>query len=131
MEALKKEHPSIKEVRGMGLIVGVQIDADLGAIVAKAMEKGLLLITAGSNAIRFVPPLVVTKKKLIGPCRFFLNVYKKMGQVVPFRLSKTIIGYRQSLLHVVTWGSDPTHRSGYGIACPILRAGSRQENAYL
>lgn len=64
LEALKKEHPSIKEVRGMGLIVGVQIDADLGAIVAKAMEKGLLLITAGSNAIRFVPPLVVTKKEI-------------------------------------------------------------------
>jgi acetylornithine/succinyldiaminopimelate/putrescine aminotransferase len=48
----------------MGLIVGVQIDADLGAIVAKAMEKGLLLITAGSNAIRFVPPLVVSKTEI-------------------------------------------------------------------
>ena len=32
--------------------------------VAKAMEKGLLLITAGSNAIRFVPPLVVTKAEI-------------------------------------------------------------------
>ncbi|PKM48892.1 MAG: aspartate aminotransferase family protein, partial [Firmicutes bacterium HGW-Firmicutes-6] len=64
LEALKKDHPAIKEVRGMGLIVGVQIDADLGAIVAKAMEKGLLLITAGSNAIRFVPPLVVTKAEI-------------------------------------------------------------------
>ena len=64
LEALRKDHPAIKEVRGMGLIVGVQIDADLAVIVAKAMEKGLLLITAGSNAIRFVPPLVVTKKEI-------------------------------------------------------------------
>ncbi|MBU4540448.1 MAG: acetylornithine transaminase [Firmicutes bacterium] len=64
LEALQKDHPAIKEVRGMGLIVGVQIDADLAVIVAKAMEKGLLLITAGSNAIRFVPPLVVTKKEI-------------------------------------------------------------------
>jgi len=64
LEALRKDHPAIKEVRGMGLIVGVQIDADLAVIVAKAMEKGLLLITAGSNAIRFVPPLVVSKKEI-------------------------------------------------------------------
>jgi Ornithine/acetylornithine aminotransferase len=64
LEALKKAHPAIKEVRGMGLIVGVQVDADLGAVVAKAMQKGLLLITAGSNAIRFVPPLVVTIEEI-------------------------------------------------------------------
>lgn len=64
LEALKTDHPSVKDIRGMGLIVGVQIDADLGGIVSKAMDKGLLLITAGSNAIRFVPPLIVTKKEI-------------------------------------------------------------------
>jgi predicted acetylornithine/succinylornithine family transaminase len=64
LEALKQDHPTIKDVRGMGLMVGVQAEGDLGAIVAKAMEKGLLLITAGSNAIRFVPPLVVTNAEI-------------------------------------------------------------------
>ncbi|MBC3798204.1 acetylornithine transaminase [Acetobacterium tundrae] len=64
LEALKKEHPSIKDVRGMGLMIGAEVDDDLGVIVAKAMDKGLLVITAGSNAIRFVPPLIITKKQI-------------------------------------------------------------------
>ncbi|MGV8906978.1 MAG: acetylornithine transaminase [Acetobacterium sp.] len=64
LEALKKDHPAIVEVRGLGLIIGVEVSADLGAIVAKAMEKGLLLIGAGSNAIRFVPPLIVSKQEI-------------------------------------------------------------------
>ena len=64
LEALKEDHPSIVEVRGMGLIIGVEVSADLSTIVAKAMEKGLLLIGAGSNAIRFVPPLIVSKVEI-------------------------------------------------------------------
>ncbi|MBC3889094.1 acetylornithine transaminase [Acetobacterium paludosum] len=64
LEALKKEHPSIKDVRGMGLMIGAEVDGDLGVIVAKAMDKGLLVITAGSNAIRFVPPLIITKEQI-------------------------------------------------------------------
>ena len=64
LEALKKDHASVKEVRGMGLMIGVEVDTDLSEIVAKAMDKGLLIITAGTNAIRFVPPLVVTKEQI-------------------------------------------------------------------
>ncbi|WP_083439420.1 acetylornithine transaminase [Acetobacterium bakii] len=64
LEALKKDHPSIIEVRGMGLMIGVEVSTDTGAIVAKAMEKGLLLIGAGSSAIRFVPPLIVSKEEI-------------------------------------------------------------------
>lgn len=64
LEALMSDHPSIIEIRGMGLIIGVEVSTDLGTIVAKAMEKGLLLISAGSNAIRFVPPLIVTKEEI-------------------------------------------------------------------
>ena len=64
LEALKKDHASVKEVRGMGLMIGVEVDTDLSEIVAKAMDKGLLIITAGTNAIRFVPPLVVSKQEI-------------------------------------------------------------------
>ena len=64
LEALKKDHASVKEVRGMGLMIGVEIDTDLSEIVAKAMDKGLLIITAGTNAIRFVPPLVITNEQI-------------------------------------------------------------------
>ena len=64
LEALKKDHPAIKEVRGMGLMIGVEVDTELSEIVAKAMDKGLLVITAGANAIRFVPPLVVSNEQI-------------------------------------------------------------------
>jgi predicted acetylornithine/succinylornithine family transaminase len=64
LEALKKDHPAIREVRGMGLMIGVEVDTELSKIVAKAMDKGLLVITAGANAIRFVPPLVVSNEQI-------------------------------------------------------------------
>lgn len=64
LEALKEDHPSIIEVRGMGLIIGVEVSTDPGMIVAKAMDKGLLLIGAGHNAVRFVPPLIVSKEEI-------------------------------------------------------------------
>lgn len=62
--ALKSRHPEIVEVRGMGLILGVEVSSNPGEIVAKAMDKGLLILGAGASAIRFVPPLVVTKEEI-------------------------------------------------------------------
>lgn len=61
---LKDKYPAIIDVRGMGLMVGVQIDGNTGVVVKKAMELGLLLVGAGATAIRFVPPLIVTKDEI-------------------------------------------------------------------
>ncbi|QDZ18907.1 acetylornithine aminotransferase [Chloropicon primus] len=52
----------VREVRGKGLIVGIEIDRSAGPIVAKARDRGLLVITAGEgNVVRLVPPLVVER----------------------------------------------------------------------
>ncbi|MEE2787153.1 MAG: acetylornithine transaminase [Myxococcota bacterium] len=54
--------PGFKEVRGRGLMVGVSFDAqmfDRAACVARARHHGLLLTTAGPDALRFVPPLIL------------------------------------------------------------------------
>ncbi|MDK2937271.1 MAG: acetylornithine/N-succinyldiaminopimelate aminotransferase [Eubacteriaceae bacterium] len=64
LTALKEKHTCIKDVRGMGLMIGVEVDKAPGEIVAKAMENGLLLVGAGDSAIRFVPPLVVTEAEI-------------------------------------------------------------------
>ncbi len=56
--------PHIVEVRGRGLIVGAQLDIDTTAIVNKGYEKGLLLVNAGPNVLRFVPPLVITEEEI-------------------------------------------------------------------
>lgn len=49
----------IVDVRGKGLIVGCQFKENPGPIVSKARELGLLVITAGKNTVRFVPPLTI------------------------------------------------------------------------
>ena len=64
LEALKTELPAVKDHRGMGLMQGLEFTEEVkaGDVVKKAHEKGLVLITAGSNVIRFIPPLVIEKE---------------------------------------------------------------------
>ncbi len=54
--------PLIKEVRGRGLMVGIELTVDTGAIVEAGYENGLILVNAGPNVIRLVPPLIVERK---------------------------------------------------------------------
>ncbi|KAK5661560.1 hypothetical protein OQA88_11468 [Cercophora sp. LCS_1] len=63
---LKDEFPElITEVRGKGLLVGVQLTEDPTPIVAAARENGMLVITAGTNTLRFVPSLIIPAKHLV------------------------------------------------------------------
>lgn len=48
-------------VRGLGLMVGLELNVPVADVVAAARHKGLLLVNAGENVIRFVPPLIVTR----------------------------------------------------------------------
>ncbi|KAL5416658.1 acetylornithine aminotransferase [Paraphaeosphaeria minitans] len=54
----------VKETRGQGLILGLQLDEDPTPIVTAARERGLLLITCGTNTLRFVPPLIMTEAEI-------------------------------------------------------------------
>jgi len=64
LEALKQEIPAIVDHRGMGLIQGIELSEDVkaGDVVKKAHENGLILISAGCNVVRFIPPLIVEKE---------------------------------------------------------------------
>lgn len=63
MRLLQKDRPLITDVRGKGLILGMELKIDGAEIVKKCMAKGLLIITSGSgNVLRFVPPLIITEK---------------------------------------------------------------------
>lgn len=60
LEALKSEFPSlISEVRGRGLMWGIDVTVDSGKIVNKGYDHSLILVNAGENTIRLVPPLVL------------------------------------------------------------------------
>ncbi|MBI5669596.1 MAG: aspartate aminotransferase family protein [Chloroflexi bacterium] len=54
--------PLIKEVRGRGLMVGLELTIDVSKVVEAGYEHGLILVNAGTNVIRFVPPLIVEKQ---------------------------------------------------------------------
>ncbi len=58
------ELPIIKNVRGLGLMIGIEVDADHKALVGKALTKGLMLLTAGKNVIRMLPPLSISYEEL-------------------------------------------------------------------
>lgn len=62
LEELAAKHDCIKAHRGLGLMQGLECDKPVGGIINQAVEKGLLLINAGTNIIRFIPPLIASKQ---------------------------------------------------------------------
>ena len=59
---LKSEYSCIAAHRGRGLMQGLELTVPVGEVSNKALEQGLILITAGNNVLRFVPPLVIEKE---------------------------------------------------------------------
>ena len=53
-----------REVRGLGLMIGLDLDADCNQVVQKALDKGVILNNTGEHTLRFIPPLVVTKEQI-------------------------------------------------------------------
>lgn len=64
LEELKDKYPFIKEIRGIGLMQGMEVSIDTKEIIGNSLENGLLLVGAGENVIRFVPPLIITKEEI-------------------------------------------------------------------
>jgi acetylornithine/N-succinyldiaminopimelate aminotransferase len=58
------KHPALKEIRGLGLMVGVEFDFETKPLVMKMMEKGVLANATANNVVRLVPPLVITFEEL-------------------------------------------------------------------
>ncbi|MBE9503809.1 MAG: acetylornithine transaminase [Proteobacteria bacterium] len=61
---LQTKYEFIKEVRGKGLIYGMELDFEGGHIVTKMMEKGFLINCAAAYVLRFLPPLIVSEKEI-------------------------------------------------------------------
>ena len=61
LDALAAKYDGIKAHRGVGLMQGLECEEAVSGVINKAVEKGLLLINAGTNIIRFIPPLIVSK----------------------------------------------------------------------
>ncbi|KOS22399.1 Acetylornithine aminotransferase [Escovopsis weberi] len=65
LRGIMDKHPLLAtEIRGRGLILGLQLTEDPNPIVAAARERGLLVITAGTNTLRFLPNLLITEEEI-------------------------------------------------------------------
>ncbi|MBD5548517.1 MAG: aspartate aminotransferase family protein [Lachnospiraceae bacterium] len=62
LDELVREYDCIETRRGIGLMQGLVFNRPVGDIITKALERGLILINAGTDIIRFVPPLIITKE---------------------------------------------------------------------
>lgn len=64
LDQLVEKYDVVTAHRGMGLMHGIEVCVPPATIINKALEKGLILIAAGQNVIRFVPPLIINKKNV-------------------------------------------------------------------
>jgi len=64
LEELQAKYKIVKEVRGLGLMLGVELRYDVRNIILKTMDKGVLILDAGRNVLRFLPPLVIEKEQI-------------------------------------------------------------------
>ena len=62
LNGLAEKYDVIETRRGIGMMQGLVFTMPVGPVINKALEKGLILINAGTDIIRFVPPLVITEK---------------------------------------------------------------------
>ena len=57
----KSKLPLVKNIRGLGLMIGIEVSCPPDEIQKKALEKGLLILTAGKNVVRLLPPLTISE----------------------------------------------------------------------
>ncbi len=62
LRAIKSE--KIREVRGLGLMIGIELKEKAGPYVQQLMEKGVIVLLAGATVIRLLPPLVITREEI-------------------------------------------------------------------
>ena len=64
LEDLQARYRVVREVRGLGLMIGMEFRFDVLNIILKSMERGVLVLDAGRNILRFLPPLVIKREHI-------------------------------------------------------------------
>ncbi len=76
---LERIHPSIKEVRGRGLMIGVDFDADVSSLPSDGLSKGILLNVIKGHTLRLVPPLVISSQEIDQAMDMIDDILKEKG----------------------------------------------------
>ena len=71
------DNPHIIDIRGKGLMIGIETDLDLSQLVVKARERGLIILTAGQNVIRLLPPLTISSQEINRAIRVLRDIFNE------------------------------------------------------
>ncbi|WP_377889038.1 acetylornithine transaminase [Alkalihalobacillus sp. R86527] len=80
LRELEQSTPSIIEIRGLGLLIGVEVE-NAAPFVEKLREQGVLILTAGPNVIRILPPLTVSYEEIQHFITVLKDVFEQQGAV--------------------------------------------------
>ncbi len=64
LEGLQAKYKIVKEVRGLGLMLGMELRFDVHNVILKALDKGILVLDAGRTVVRLLPPLIIEKTQI-------------------------------------------------------------------
>jgi predicted acetylornithine/succinylornithine family transaminase len=79
LEGLRKVHPALKDVRGRGLMVGAEFDADISFLPADGIRKGIMLNVIQNRILRFAPPLVISTQEIDRGLEIISGMLKEKG----------------------------------------------------
>ncbi|MCK5914070.1 MAG: acetylornithine transaminase [Desulfuromusa sp.] len=77
LEQLQTQYPFVAQVRGRGLMVGMELTIEGGEIVKTALDRGLLINCTAGKTLRFVPPLIVTEKEIDQMIEILDGIFKE------------------------------------------------------
>lgn len=78
LNLLKEENPFIAEIRGRGLMIGMELTLGGAEIVSQCLENGLLINCTAGNFVRFLPALIVTRDEIDEAVSILSSIFKKM-----------------------------------------------------
>lgn len=84
IEKFIPEYPFVKNIDGKGLMLGLHLDIEAKKVVSKAFEKGLLIIGAGNNVVRIVPPLNITVDEIQKGVEILEEIFKELKSELEF-----------------------------------------------
>ena len=75
-----QDHPKISAVRGLGMMIGIETSISLSRIVEAACQKGLIILTAGENVIRLLPPLTISREEIQQGIAILKEVFSQVDE---------------------------------------------------
>ena len=78
MDEMASAYDFVEGRRGMGFMQGLVLSIPVGDVVKKALDAGLVVLSAGGNVLRFLPPLVIEKEDIDAMAAILRDVFNKM-----------------------------------------------------